>query len=236
MANYDTPGLTYDSGVLYDAPAPPFPRRKTMAKVKLTLDRLADAQVIQHCTNIKTAMTGNANFATPTPTLTALGTLITAATTKLTTAENAQTAAKQATADKDVALDALRAAAAQLATYVDLIANGDESKILSAGMAVRAPRTPAGVPPTVMNLFLTAGDNAGTLDLQWDPLPEARTYEIELSPDPVTGTSWSSRPSVTKSKALVTGLTSGSRQWARVRAVNAAGQGAWSDPATKIVP
>jgi len=41
---------------------------------------------------------------------------------------------------------------------------------------------------------------------------------------------------VTKSKTAVTELTSGARMWARVRAVNAAGQGAWSDVATKIVP
>ena len=43
-------------------------------------------------------------------------------------------------------------------------------------------------------------------------------------------------PSVTKSKAVATGLSTGTRIWARVRALNAAGPGAWSDIATKIVP
>ncbi len=86
------------------------------------------------------------------------------------------------------------------------------------------------------NLSITAGDNAGELDLQWDPVAGAKTYEVQISPDPVTATSWVSQPSVTRSKTVILGLTSGARMWARVRAVNAAGQGAWSDVATKIVP
>ena len=35
---------------------------------------------------------------------------------------------------------------------------------------------------------------------------------------------------------VVTGLTSGAKIWARVRATNPAGQGPWSQLATKIVP
>ena len=236
MAFYDTPGLTYDSGVLFDSLPTPQPARKLMAKVKLNLRGLSDAQVIQQCTNIKTAMTGNANYTTPVPTLTAFGTLITAAQTKLTSADNAQITAKQATADKDLALDALRTGVATLATYVDLTSAGDESKILSAGMQVRATPTAAGLPAQVMNLALTAGDSDGELDVTWDALPGAKSYEVQLSPEPVTTTSWISKPSVTKSKTSLTGLTSGARVWLRVRAVASAGQGAWSDPATKTVP
>ena len=236
MAQYDAPTVFYDSGVFYDEAGPPQPPRKRMAKVKLNLNNLPDAEVIQQCNNIKTAMTGNANFTTPTPTLTAFGTLITTATTKLTSADNAQTAAKQATADKDTAIAALLASASQLSTYVDLIANGDQSKVLSAGMQVRSAATPTTAPNRVMNLAITSGDSAGELDLQWDTIPGAKTYEIQTSPDPMTATSWTSQPSVTKSKAVILGLTSGARVWMRVRAVNSAGQGAWSDPATKIVP
>jgi hypothetical protein len=33
-----------------------------------------------------------------------------------------------------------------------------------------------------------------------------------------------------------TGLTSGQRVWLRVRGIGSNGPGAWSDPATKIVP
>ena len=236
MALYDTPGLTYDSGVLYDDTAAPTKKGTKMAKVKLDFRNLPDSEIIQQCTNIKTALTGNASFSTPTPTLTAFGTFITTAQTKLTVSDNAQTASKQATADKDAAIAALLAAASQLATYVDLTAGGDESKIMSAGMNVRAPRTPSAPPSPVANLSITAGDNVGELDLHWDPAQRAKSYEVHTSPDPVTNSSWNSKPSVTKSKTTVTDMTSGTRVWARVRAINSAGQGAWSSSISKVVP
>ncbi len=134
------------------------------------------------------------------------------------------------------AIAALLAAASQLATYVDLTAAGDESKIMSAGMDTRAQRTPSATPNQVANLSVTGGDNAGELDLHWDPASSAKSYEVHMSPDPVTNSSWSSQPSVTKSKTVVNGMASGTRAWARVRAINSAGQGAWSSPISKVVP
>ena len=47
---------------------------------------------------------------------------------------------------------------------------------------------------------------------------------------------WTNSRVVTKSSATVTGLTAGGRVWFHVAAIGAAGQGPWSDPATKIVP
>lgn len=236
MANYDAPGLTYDSGVFYDDLFVPQPSKRPMAKVKLNMKGLTELQTIQQCVSIKEAMTGNANFTTPTPTLTAFGTLITTAQDALTASDNAVSAAKQATVDKDNALEALLAGVDQLATYVQLTSGGDEAKILSAGFAVRSPRTPAGVPGTVMNLFITAGDSAGELDLGWDPVNGTRSYEVQLAPNADFTTGVITLKAVTKSKAVAEGLTSGTRMWARVRATNAAGTGAWSDVATKIVP
>lgn len=234
MAFYDS-GVTYDSGLLYDEAASQ-PVKKHMAKIKSNIRGLSDLQTIQQCNTIKTALTGNANFTTPTPTLASLATLITTAQTKVTAAESAQNAAKQATTDKDTAMDALRAAAGQLASYVDLTANGDESKILSSGFSVRATAAPASVPGPVMNVFITAGDSAGELDIQWDPNFDANRYEIQVCADSAFGAGVTSLASTTKSKTVANGLASGTRMWTRVRGLNAAGVGAWSDPATKIVP
>ena len=237
MANYDTPGLTYDSGALYDDLTPlPSTKKKHMAKVKFSLSGVPDGDAIQTCSELKTALTGNASFTTPPVTLTAFGTLITTAQTKLTASDNALAASKQATADKDTAIATLAAAANQLAAYVDLTANGDESKILSAGLSVRAARAPQTVPGQVMNLSLTTSDNAGALDVHWDSLTGAKSFEVQSSPDPFTATSWVTADTLTNSKTTLTGYTSGSKLWARVRGINSAGKGAWSDPATKIVP
>lgn len=70
---------TYDSGLLYDDPSSPQPTRKKMAKVKLGLRNLSPDETVDLANVIKTAMTGNANFTTPNPTLAAYGTLITTA-------------------------------------------------------------------------------------------------------------------------------------------------------------
>jgi predicted secreted protein len=63
------------------------------------------------------------------------------------------------------------------------------------------------------------------------------SYEIQTSVDPVTGTNWAFKKSASKSSAMLTGLTSGAKLWARVRSIGAGNStGPWSDPATMTVP
>jgi hypothetical protein len=62
MAQYDTPGLFYDSGVFYDAVAPPPLERKRMAKVKVGFKNPSREQVADKLDTVKTAMTGKCNF------------------------------------------------------------------------------------------------------------------------------------------------------------------------------
>jgi hypothetical protein len=236
MANYDAPGLTYDSGVFYDALFLPQPSRKKMARVKLNLDRLSITELIQRGTDIKTAMTGNASFTTPIPSLTNVGTAITALTTANSTYESGVLTQKTNLTNRDNAPAALIALLTQLGGYVEAASAGDEAKIQSAGMGVRAGKTPPAMPGQVANLSLTAGDNDGELDAQWDPVDVAKSYDVETSPDPMTPTSWTPKQSVTKSKAVLLGLPSGTRVWVHVRAVGSGGTGAWSDPAVKTVP
>ena len=236
MANYDTAGLTYDSGVFYDDVFPPQPRKNRMSQISLNLSKLNTAGLLQAANNIKTAMTGNANFTTPNPTLTAIGTLITGLTTANNTYESSVITAGQNLTLRDDAAQALINGLVALQGYVQSVTGGDAAKIQSAGMGVKSARGSSTTPDMVSNLSITSGDNAGELDLQWDTVAGTRTYEVQISPDPMTATSFTSQPSVTKSKAIITGLTSGTRAWVRVRAVNAAGQGAWSDVGTKIAP
>jgi len=151
----------------------------------------------------------------------------------------AQAAAKQATQVKDTARNALESALTQRGNYVELTAAGAADPVAvieSAAFAVRAAAAASQVPDPVTNLSITAGDNAGELDLQWDPANGASSYDVHLSPDPVTASSWTPQKSVTKSKAAVSGQTSGAKVWARVRAIGPGGTGAWSGMATKIVP
>ena len=72
--------------------------------------------------------------------------------------------------------------------------------------------------------------------MHWDRNSNANAYEVQTSVDPITGTSFATVTTVTKSKALLTGLTSGAKIWVRVRAIGTAGNGGWSDPAGTFVP
>ncbi len=241
MAEYDSnPPVFFDSGVTYDSgPLPQRKGRMAKAKVKLSLDSKSDSELATFADAHVTAVTGNPNFTTPLPTGTVFAGALSLYKTALGDFNTAQAAAKQATTVKDTARDALESALSQRGNYVELTAAeaaDPEAVVKSAGFEVKAPASAPQMPEPVSNLSATAGDNAGELDLQWDPSLDASSYEVQTSPDPITPTSWVSQPSVTKSKTVILGLPSGSKVWARVRAVGPGGTGAWSDLTSKIVP
>lgn len=239
MADYDS-GQAYDSGILYDAVSPPQPiRRMAKIKVKLNLKDKPDSDLLTFAQQHVSAMTGNANFTTPLSAATAFTPVLTAYQTALNSSDTAQAAAKQATQVKDTARAALESALTQRGNYVELTAASATDPVAvieSAGFSAKSAASASQMPDTAQNVSVTAGDNAGELDLQWDPANGAKSYEVQISPDPFNDASWIGRSSVTKSKTVLLGLTSGAKMWARVRSVGPGGIGAWSDPATKIVP
>lgn len=207
-----------------------------MAKVKLGLGSLNPQETVAFANTVKTAVAANAAlFVTPNPTIAVFSALITAANTKIAAYDSAVASTATALADRDAALAALRASFTQLGDYVQNITAGDKVKIESAGIPVRADRTPS-VMTQVLNLVLTAGDFPGTLDVAFDPPTGAKSFEVQTSSEPVTDTTWAFKMSLAKSSGTIPGLTSGSKVWSRVRAVGASGVGPWSDPAVKVVP
>ena len=237
MAFYDTPGLLYDSGVLYDSGPAPQPRKFKMSKVRLSLGSLSGEELVASANTVKTAMTGNANFPTPNPTLAAFGTLITTASTGIATYNTAKAAAETALADRDAALAALRSSFSLLGDYVQNVSGGDAAKIESAGMDVRSEGAPVAM-TQVLDLAVSEGDNPGSLDAMWKPVRGARSYEVQVNTVNVdVEANWSFRKSSSKSSAVLDGLTSGAKVWVRVRAVGTKDDTRpYSDPATKVVP
>lgn len=239
MAQYDSPAVFYDDpAVFYDALPTPTTKTKRMAKVRLGLDGYDPDGLVSFANQIKTAMTGNANFTTPNPSLATLGTEITTATTKIAAQKAAAQTALQATSDRDAALEILKSLLTSLGSYVENITLGDAVKIQSAGMNVRGAAAPLGALGPVQNLTITAGDDEGELDLAWDPVRGAKSYQIQISPDPITPTSWTDVAPAGKSRKSLSGLERGARMWVRVRAIapKEENNGAWSDPAVKTVP
>jgi hypothetical protein len=207
-----------------------------MAIVVLNLSRLTIAELLQEANNIKSSMTDNPAFTTPNPTLTEITARITALTDANNTYELNLVVAKENLTLRDDAAQALIDGLTALAGYVQTTSDGDPAIIQSAGMSIRAARTPATLPDAVTGLSVAPSESAGELLLAWDPMPNAASFEVQTSPEPATSTSWVNRPSVTKSKTSVNSFTSGAKIWSRVRAVNPAGTGAWSSEISKIVP
>ena len=206
-----------------------------MAKVKLNLANKSDSELVTFSQQHITAMTGNANFTTPSPSAAAFLTLHNNFQSAFDTAELAAATAKQKTELKDVARAALSQGLSQRGSYVDLTSAGDEAKILTSNFPVREPATPIGALPAPLDFLATMGDMPGELDLVWSAVHGAKSYVIQLSPY-ATPRVWAQSTIVTASKATVGGCTPGELCVFRVAAVGAAGQGPWSDESVKMSP
>jgi hypothetical protein len=205
-----------------------------MPKVKLNFTKLSIAEKLSRAQQIVASLTGNPNFPAPQPTLAQLNDALQAASI---TAQKARQEAKTATSEQESKEETLNQLITQLGGHVESVSGGDETKILSAGLDVRATGSPGSDPPSLPKaVALTEGDHSNELDAGWDSVTGARSYVVQLSADPPTPTSWQPGTVVARSHATLSGLQSGTRYWVRVAAVNANGQSGWSDPATKIAP
>jgi len=205
------------------------------ARVKLELKKLNVLQVIALARQIVTALTGNPNFTTPNPTLTAVTALADVLEAALAAQKQAQLTAQQKTTLLENALAALVEVLTQLADYVNNIAKGDAAIAGTAGMALKKTSTPITSLDQVQNVAVTTGNDEGTLDVMWDSLANAGSFELEISQDPITATSWKHLDTIKPSKYEATGLTPGTRYWFRVRGIGSRKvKGPWSDPAVRM--
>jgi hypothetical protein len=235
---YDDPAVHYDApGVYYDGFLPPIPKKGRMPDIALNLSKMSVEEVLQFATTLHTGMVAQAaTFTTPNPSPAAFQTLLTDATT----ANNGYEAGKASTASllgtRDVKIDALKGGIKQWSFYTQNT-SPDPTKWQAVGFSLKGQSVPVGPLGQVLNLVITAGDNEGTLDAAWDPLKGANSYEVQISVDPVSPTSWQPKLTAGKSTVTITGLTSGARMWVKVRGVGANNSlGVWSDPAVKTVP
>ena len=182
------------------------------------------------------AMTGNANATTLTTPLAALATVATALDSAYNAAQLAQAHAQELTMAQNVADDAWDAAFDALADAALVATHGDTMKIQSLALTPydAGAHAPVGAMAQVLNLVATTGDFAGTVDLAWDKVAGSKSYEVQTTTTPDTEASWHHALTAPRSSGTVLGLTSGTKYWFRVAAIGSAGQGAWSDPATKM--
>jgi hypothetical protein len=208
-----------------------------MSKVKLELNRKSVSQKIDLGKTIVTKMTGNATYATPNPPLAGITAAVNALSGATAEVELARKNLEAKYNALNVAETAFDTVVTQLGNYVENISNGDEAKILSAGMDVRKEASsPGTLPDKVASVNATVGDSAGEIDLSWDKVAGAKSYVVETALSSMDPMEWKHMLVSTRSKAEVAALKTGASYHIRVAAVGSTGQGPWSDPVVKVAP
>jgi len=201
------------------------------AKVSLAfLTRTNDAILIVQASRIFIALTGNAAYPTPTPTL-----------AEFTAAQNAFTAAVNAAQDSKMAIAVRRQQRAafvallrQLAQYVQITCNGDLPTLLSSGFTARQTGQPVGVLPAPLNLRLRRGKLSGELIPRCDKVKKAGAYQWRYATT-IAPTVWIAADPTLAANTTLQDLAVGTQYIVQVRAIGTRGPSAWSDSAALMV-
>jgi len=194
--------------------------------------KYTDAGLSSKTNFIVDQMTGNSQFATPTPSL-----------KEVTDTNNAYIAAlgkveygsKADTVVKNNLRAALTVLLKLLADYVQTTSNGDEAIILSSGFDVNKKSTTVGRLDKPEGFTVKQDGNKGSVYLSCYAVTNAVFYEFQYMELPVTATSvWIQRSS-TKSKLLLDGLNSGKQYSFRAAAAGSDPSRMWSDEVVSYV-
>ncbi len=201
----------------------------------LNWKNLSVSQEITNASTVVVAMSKNDNFSTPNPGLDVVATAI----SDLETAQQqlkANGGGTKFTTSRNIKRKALKALMSQLVTYVNNIADGDADIIKSAALALKKAPVRRGRLSATVNVD-AKGLEEGMVKVTWKTVDGAATYHVQMSND-VSPLAWQEFGGnlVTDTKTEVSGLPSGNKLWFRVIAVNAAGEGAPSNPAVVRVP
>jgi hypothetical protein len=195
-------------------------------KVLVNFTGFTDAAIDGKAQSIINAMTGNANFPKPLPTI---ADLTTAASDYANALSIAKTGTRTDIAVKNQERDALEALLRDLASYVNFTAKGDRAMLLSSGFDIskNGDATPVITKPE--SISLVNGENPGELTLSVGTVPGARAYTHEYTSDAtLSEVNWQ-RITVTTSAYTFSGLQPGKQYFCRVAVVGTRGQMVYSD-------
>jgi len=197
-----------------------------MAKPVLKFGKLPIEKRITRTREIVTATTGNINFTTPIPSLTTITTSV-----DLLEAKNiaARTGPPSAMTTRDLQNKSHLLLMNQFVTYVEVASGGDQVKIETTTLVVKAMASPSVEMEKVTGVKGTVGKFAGNSNLSWLKVAGASFYQVQRSADGAT--LWADEgEAVTKRKTVVTGMIPETPSYFRVAAGNGLGIGSWSDP------
>lgn len=174
------------------------------------------------------------NFPTPTPELTVLEPLVNDYITSHEIASRRGSALEisQKNESRNNLLNALRS----LAHYVNLVADGQLSLLLSTGMVLATQPGVLQLPTIVEKIQLRDGRISGQLRLDFKAVKSAWEYELEIGIMNNNGEIvWDKLVLTTSSRSnVLSEIQPGLRYCVRIRARNGKGMGDWSEPVSLI--
>ena len=203
-----------------------------MKKFKALLDfiQLSVVGKIAFCRNVITKLTGNITFPTPDVPLTEAKAAVDALDAAYLASKDGSHTAVSAMHDAEEKVDNLFRL---LAAYVDRIAAGNETEIMSSGFHVSKQSG------TVQKPELSAqdGDNSGNVWLVARAIEKAGAYIWQYAKDalPETEAEWMPAGHSTQSYLQVTGLAVASKYYFRVMAITPTGSTDYTAPVMKVV-
>jgi len=206
----------------------------TKPKVLIGFSRMKDNELMVAANTIIGAMTNNTHFPTPVPTLQDIQDLLDDFTNKLAIAR--KRGSPEDTAIKGEAKVPLADALQKLGYYVNSIANGHLSILLSSGFPISSMATTPLVPLQVENVRIRDGRQSGQVRLDFAKQKGIRVYEYHYRKADIPDEPWSDRLTTTSSRGnIVAPLEAGFFYEFQVRAINTQGPGDWSNPAKLLV-
>lgn len=185
-------------------------------RFKTDYTRLTDGHVKLKAQAIVNAMTGNAFFPAPLPTLESVNDAIEDYSVVLL---RAQTGDRVQIAFKNEKRKYLEHLLARLSAYVTLTADGDEAVMVSSGFDLA--KEPGNRPPIEVpeNFSVYFGLNSGEMVSSVNRVIGARLYIHEYMPDPIVPENEWNKQYTTRCKFTFTGLVPGQKYWFRVAAL-----------------
>lgn len=198
-----------------------------MRIIKAGLKGFTTSQLIGKSMHVEERMTGNVNFATPSPAIAD----VTAARTALVAAiAEATSGAHAAIASKNVAAKKLSSMLVQLARYVNSVAGSDVDVAVSSGFELSKTPDPIDKLDAPTKVEGARGTIKGQIALRWKGVRGGRLYNTYICDgDPAMGGKWSLAGTSTKAKLTVSGLETDKMYSFRVAALGVVGEGPMSE-------
>lgn len=196
-------------------------------KALINFSRMKDDELVVLTNTIITAMANNVNFTAPVPSLTDVQVLLDDFSTKLMASR--KRGSPEDTALKNESRIPLCAELQKLGYYVNSIAQGQLSTLLSSGFPTNGPQISSLVPLRVEHVVLRDGRQSGQVRLDFAKQKNIRIYEYSYRRLGAPDQDWSDRLTTTSSQGnIIAPLVVGAEYEVQVRAVNTQGSGDWS--------